>query len=301
MMTDAPSPDVCAVVVTYNRKELLRECLHALLAQTCRLRSIIVVNNVSTDGTLEMLAQEFAPASFPQISVTTLPQNVGGAGGFHEGVKSAAAAGAEWLWLMDDDTIAQPTALAELFAARARFPAGKQPDLLASKVEWTDGALHSMNVNWVNQRDPEATFHAAAAGTFPIRTATFVSLLFHRRFVQEFGLPIHDYFIWADDVEFSGRILRQNLGVAVPASVVIHKTARNHGSTDPGPRFYYHVRNGIWMLTRSSAFTSRERTKMWLGLISSIWVYLRRSSFKGESLRFIGRGLRDGLARKPSR
>lgn len=290
---------VCAVVVTFNRKDLLRECLQALLKQTLPVGRILVVNNVSTDGTLEMLAAEFPPLRYPQIEVSTLSANSGGAGGFHEGVKQAAAIGADWIWLMDDDTIAQPTALEQLFAARSRFPAGKQPDLLASKVEWTDGSLHAMNVNWVNQRDPEATFHAAAAQTFPIRSATFVSLLFHRRFVEEFGLPIFDYFIWADDVEFSGRILRENLGVAVPASVVIHKTIRNHGSTDPGPRFYYHVRNGVWMLTRSDAFTARERTKMWVGLLTSWWVYLRRSSFKLDSVRVIARGLRDAVTRRP--
>jgi GT2 family glycosyltransferase len=246
-----------------------------------------------------MLAEEFPPDRFPQLRITTLAENSGGAGGFHEGVKLAAAAGFEWLWLMDDDTIAQPSALAELFAARDGFPAGAQPDILASKVEWTDGSLHAMNINWVNLRDPQATFRAAAARTFPIRTATFVSFLLHRRFVEAYGLPIRDYFIWADDVEYSGRILRDNFGVTVPASVVTHKTVRNHASADPGPRFYYHVRNGIWMLTRSNAFSARERIKMWFGLVTSWWVYLRRSSFKSDSIAVVGRGLRDAVLRKP--
>lgn len=76
---------VCAVVVTYNRKELLRECVRALLAQHHAVSLIWIFNNVSTDGTLEMLAHEFPAAEFPQVRVTTLEKNSGGAGGFHEG------------------------------------------------------------------------------------------------------------------------------------------------------------------------------------------------------------------------
>jgi GT2 family glycosyltransferase len=298
MTSDAPQ-QVCAVVVTYNRKDLLRECIQALLAQTHSVSLIWVFNNISTDGTLEMLTEEFPAERFPQVRVTTLPDNIGGAGGFHEGIKNAAQAGFEWLWLMDDDTIAEPNALAELFAARNRFEEGDQPDLLGSKVVWTDGTLHPMNMNWVDQRDLEKNFRAAAAQAVPIRSATFVSFLVNRRFVHEFGLPIRDYFIWADDVEYSGRILRENFGVAVPASVVVHKTPRKHASSDPSPRFYYHVRNGIWMLTRSKAFSSRERTKMWIGFAATTFRYVKRAGLNWQNLRPVILGARDGFFRRP--
>ena len=290
---------VCAVVVTYNRKELLRECVQALLAQHHAVSLIWIFNNVSTDGTLEMLAHEFPAREFPQVRVTTLEKNSGGAGGFHEGVKQATGAGFEWLWLMDDDTIAEPGALAEMFAARSRFPAGQRPDLLSSKVVWTDGSLHPMNISWFDQRDPEFRFLAASCGTFPLRTATFVSMLFHRRHVEKYGLPLADYFVWADDVEYSARILRENPGVAVPQSVVLHKTPRKHGSLDPGERFYYHVRNGMWMLRRSAAFSGREKTKLWGGFCLSLAKHLKACRYSGESFARIFRGLRDGVFKAP--
>ena len=70
--------------------------------------------------------------------------------------------------------------------------------------------------------------------------------------VREIGLPIADYFIWNDDFEYSTRALRGRRGIHVPASVVVHKT-KVLGSTDadPGPRFYYEVRNKLWMFRRS--------------------------------------------------
>jgi GT2 family glycosyltransferase len=89
---------VCAVVVTYNRRDLLRECLVSLQAQTHVPDTILVVNNASTDGTAQMLSAEFA-----QLEVLTLAENVGGAGGFHAGMKWAYEQGYDWLWLMDDD------------------------------------------------------------------------------------------------------------------------------------------------------------------------------------------------------
>ncbi|GAA6756682.1 hypothetical protein Thermus77420_21580 [Thermus thalpophilus] len=100
---------VCAVIVTHNRKELLRECLRAVLAQTRPVDHILVVDNASTDGTADMLREEFS-----QVEVLRLPENQGGAGGFHEGMKRAYELGYEWMWLMDDDALPSRTALEEL-------------------------------------------------------------------------------------------------------------------------------------------------------------------------------------------
>ncbi len=74
------------------------------------------------------------------------------------------------------------------------------------------------------------------------------------------GLPEADYFLWNDDFEFTTRLLRGQAGLLCPASVVVHKTA-TFGSTDadPGPRFFYEVRNKIWMLRAGAALTPAER------------------------------------------
>ena len=100
---------VCAVVVTYNRKVLLRECLLSLEGQTRRPDAVLVVDNCSTDGTEAMLAEEFRHLWNLRLEV-----NSGGAGGFHEGMKWAYQRGFEWIWVMDDDVEAMPDALATL-------------------------------------------------------------------------------------------------------------------------------------------------------------------------------------------
>ncbi|MFX5615039.1 glycosyltransferase, partial [Acinetobacter baumannii] len=75
-----------------------RECLQSVLSQTRAPDHVLVVDNASTDGTGEMLKEEF-----PEVEVLRLPENQGGAGGFHEGIKRAYEAGYDWIWLMDDD------------------------------------------------------------------------------------------------------------------------------------------------------------------------------------------------------
>jgi GT2 family glycosyltransferase len=288
---------VCAVVVTYNRKLLLRECLLALLAQTRPLDRILVVDNVSTDGTLDLLAAEFPPTDYPAVEVFRLERNVGGAGGFHAGLQRAAGQGFDWIWLLDDDTIARPDTLAELFATRARFEPASAPDLLASKVVWTDGSIHPMNVPRIKRNDLESLCQGALGGALSLRSTSFVACLVHRRLVERYGLPIAEYFIWNDDVEYSARILRHEFGVLAPRSRVEHKTTLK--DADPGPRYYYGLRNSVWMLRCSRAWAPEEKLQMSAVVAKGLLNYLRRG-FSWARLEVVGRALRDGFLKSPT-
>lgn len=289
----------CAVVVTHNRKELLHVCLQALLQQTHAVGAIIVIDNASNDGTPKMLETHGYLAD-PKVRYVRMDRNAGGAGGFQTGIERAHAAGHDWIWVLDDDTILEPDALARLFSARAAFSLQDRPDLLASRVLWTDGTPHPMNAAIPKQANDPTTLLARRHGMTSIRASTFVSLLFHRRFVDLFGLPVADYFIWSDDIEYTARILRRNFGVLVRDSVAVHKTPAKHGPlTAPPDRFYYHVRNTCWMLLRSEAWSLREALPQYLGLALTIQATLRKSKAKAAALRAILRGLRDGLFARP--
>ncbi len=299
-MTEIAS--VCAIIVTCNRRELLREALQALLAQTVPVTRLLVLDNASTDGTVDMLAEEFPSPKFPQLELVRLTQNVGGAGGFHEGLRRAAEGTEEWFWLLDDDTIAQRETLEELLLAWERFPENRKPELLTSQARWIDGGVHPMNVPHWKHNDAASEYCAAECGCLSIRTATFVSLLMRRRCVTEFGLPFADYFIWRDDIEYTGRVLREKLGVLVPRSVVLHKTLTKYGPAQgSAERFYYFVRNGVWMHTRSSAWGTNERIKLWIVFFHGILDFLRCTSERAAGLRSIARGFRDGIFARPRR
>ena len=254
--TSAPgSPRVVAVVVTYNRRELLLESLAALHAQSRAPDAVIVVDNASSDGTAAAVRDRY-----PAMALAELARNTGGAGGFACGMALALADAADLVWLMDDDTVPEPGALHALLEARGRYPGGP-PAVIASRVVWTDGRAHPMNTPrpkpFASRAEREA---AAAAGCIPIRSASFVSILVDAALCRERGLPQADYFLWNDDFEFTTRLLRGTAGLLCPDSVVVHKT-KTFGSTDvdPGPRFFYEVRNKIWTLRARSPLAPAER------------------------------------------
>ena len=297
------SPDrprrVTAVLVAYNRRDLLSDALDALAAQTRPLDEVVVLDNSSDDDSAAV-----ATAHPVGARVISLDRNTGGAGGFAAGIAAAldvpADAAPEWVWLMDDDTIPTPDALAELLRAADSYDGPVA--LLGSKVVWHDGRDHPMNTP---RRRPRVTAElmdrADHAGAVPVRSSSFVSMLVNTRAVAHFGLPIADYFIWNDDFEYSCRLLRHGTGLYVPASVVEHRT-KTFGATDadPGPRFYYEVRNKIWMITRSSALTPFERV-LYTGASVRRWVRtFARSQNRGVLLRAAARGARDGAFRRPS-
>ncbi len=293
--TGGDQPRVIAVVVTYNRRDLLTESLSAVLAQSRAPDAVIVMDNASTDGTAEMVA-----ARFPSVRLAVARRNTGGAGGFAYGLALALAEAADLVWLMDDDTVPEPGALRAMLGARALHPGGP-PALIASRVEWTDGRPHPMNTPRIKPFvSKEERLAAAAAGCLPIRSASFVSILVDAGVCRARGLPQADYFLWNDDFEFTTRLLRGQAGLLCPASVVVHKTAA-FGSTDadPGERFFYEVRNKVWMLRDGSSLAPAERM-LYCGATLRRWARtFAKSSDRGTLRSCLLSGLAAGVRTSP--
>jgi GT2 family glycosyltransferase len=286
-----------AVVVTYNRRELLAEALTALASQVRVPDGIVVVDNASEDGTTAMVRERF-----PAVDLMELPRNVGGAGGFAAGMARALDGDAELLWLLDDDTVPEPGALAALLDARARGTREDgPPTLVASKVVWTDGRDHPMNTPRAKPRAASAEWESArVAGCVPVRSASFVSVLVDAGAVRERGLPVSDYFLWNDDFEFTTRLLRGRRGLLCDGSVVVHKTKGFGGTeTDPGDRFFYEVRNKIWLFTGSPGLAPGERV-LYAGSTLRRWFRtFAASSDRAVLCRALFRGVRDGVRTRP--
>jgi len=287
-------PRVIAVIVTYNRQQLLAEALGAVLAQTRAPDAVIVVDNASTDGTAAAVR-----GRFPGVRLVALDANYGGAGGFACGMDLALRDGADLIWVMDDDTVPEPGALAAALAARADYP-GPPPVLVASRVLWTDGREHPMNTPRPRPFARAAARAAAAGiGCVPVRSASFVSLLVDAAECRARGLPVADFFLWNDDFEFTTRMLRGRVGLLCPASVVVHKT-RTFGGTDadPGERFYYEVRNKIWTL-RGRSLAPLERVVYGAATVRRWGRTYARSADRGTLRGCLARGLAAGLRSGP--
>lgn len=219
---------IAAVVVTYNRIDLLKECINALEEQKVEC-DILIVNNNSDDGTREWIKEYMR--DHKNVFCHSLKKNTGGAGGFNHGMKWAVQAGYDYVWIMDDDCIVKEDSLEKLLEADKLLGGPENYGFLSSVVLWTDGKECIMNRQKIVKsfyRHVELMKH----GIVQIQQATFVSLLFPKETILKFGLPIKEYFIWGDDIEYTRRIALRGKteSYLVGQSEVVHKMKENSGS-----------------------------------------------------------------------
>ncbi|MEX0636164.1 MAG: glycosyltransferase family 2 protein, partial [Ferruginibacter sp.] len=243
---------IAAVIVTHNRFALLQEAIQAVLDQDFPTNNIVVVNNGSTDGSTEWLKQQQGLHCIHQA-------NLGCSAGFSAGIKKAYQLGAEWIWVMDDDSIASPTALRQLIDA-VHTIGDDRTGFICSRVEWTDGSPHLMNIPHINIFDKLGNpFNKyEKEGALLVNSCSFVSLLVNVKSVAVCGLPYRDFFIWGDDMEFTKRIIQAGfLGFYAPGSIVVHKTATNYSAdifNDDDKsiwKYKYGIRNNLFVIRKN--------------------------------------------------
>jgi len=201
-----------AVVVAFNRKELLAECLDGLMQQSLPLEAIYIVDNASTDGT-DIYLQEKGYLDEPQVRYIRLPVNSGGAGGFFHGVRLAFEAGYDWIWLMDDDTVPEPDALRlmEPLKAYSEVVAIANQKLDVRGGETLDGLRMLPKQRIASSAYPRVKF------------SSFVGLLISSAAVRQIGFPRPEFFIHNDDLEYCLRLRQIGAIALAEGSRVVHK------------------------------------------------------------------------------
>jgi hypothetical protein len=268
-----------------------------------------------------------------QPEVTVLDHNVGGAGGFCAGIARALADAAltlpywqrrfcatapiapddnnsqqanHYVWLMDDDTIPTPTALGAAACRRWRGPRAQWR--LACRPGF-EGAVDRRPRASDEQAAPAhlariGRCESAAIGRGIPGPFAVVRLLPHQRAHDRIRprLPRAAYFLWNDDYEYTTKLLRHATGYYVPESLVVHKT-KVFGSSDadPGERFFFEVRNKLWILRFSRGnFTAAEYAELLLKTLRRWVLTYWRSANRAVILDCFKRGLREGLGQRPA-
>lgn len=251
---DNNSYKTVAIIVTHNRLELLKECIEALKLSTEKC-DVIVVNNDSTDGTNEYLLS--LESSDIKYYVFNLNNNLGGAGGFNFGIRKAMKYDYKYFWLMDDDCIVDKNALYNLYKVRDEL--NENFGFLSSKVLWKDGSICKTNVQRKSIARKNKDFNSHIVN---VDFCSFVSCFVKKEDVYNVGLPIKEFVIWTDDLEWTRRFTYKKVynkakpGYLCNESIVWHKCKENFGvtivkdSSDRIDRYKYIYRNDVYCFKR---------------------------------------------------
>lgn len=294
---------IVAVIVTYNRHKLLEECISALLESDYHI-DLLIVNNNSSDGTKDYLESLHNVYKNTKFYIFNLKDNLGGAGGFNYGIHEAAKLDYDRIWIMDDDCIVHKDSLSELIKIDESL--NGDFGFLSSKVLWTDGSICKTNV----QRKKVARKITDFVSDYVnVDFASFVSLYVKKTDVIKVGLPIKEFVIWTDDLEWTRRFTYKKIyenarpGYLCNKSVVTHKCANNFGvsivydTKDRLERYKYIYRNDVFCFRR-------EGLRGYLFIIfRNIYhifkVLLLSKTGKMEKIKIIIDGFVDGLKFNP--
>ncbi|MFZ0545389.1 MAG: glycosyltransferase family 2 protein [Candidatus Promineifilaceae bacterium] len=238
-------PEASIIIPHWNGRQHLEICLTALRNQTFTNFEVILVDNASTDG-----SQAYIREQFPEVRLVELPENRGFTGACNAGY---AAAGGEYIILLNNDTEADPGWLAALIAAFERYPnAGS----LASKMLLFDRRDHFHTAGdyyrmdgrpgnrgvWqedCGQYNKEEQVFSACGGAAAYR----------RSVLEKTGFLDEDFFFSCEDVDLGWRIHLAGKEVwYIPTAVVYHKLKATGGSVTGS---YYDGRNFLYLLWKN--------------------------------------------------
>jgi GT2 family glycosyltransferase len=239
-----PGPAVFVIVLNWNRWDATRASVKSLSAVPYEPKRVVVVDNGSDDPPGRADALGAGADDFLQTGA-----NLGYAGGNNVGIRRAIAAGAEFVWIVNNDTVVDPSSIAELVAAAVSNP---DVGVLATNVRTPDGRLERYVAFTGTSRDApwdyfgelhtvecdgcDVGFHATVGVRGP-------SLLFRVAALTEVGLIDEDYFHYYEEVDLVERLRRKGWKSGLACRAAVSHASGTTLSYETGQSIYYLFRN----------------------------------------------------------
>lgn len=247
-------PTVYAVILNWHGAQATIECLEAFSQLEYANKHVIVVDNGSTDGSPQAIAE-----AWPEVEILQTGRNLGYGGGNNAGIRAALAAGADFVWIVNNDTVFSPDVLTELVLAAQRNPSA---GLITPKILYRNrpGLIEcaggSFNPWWakVTRFGAEEVDKGQHDQEKNVSFASGCSLLIRRQLLEAIDSFDERYFMYWEDVDYSVRAADAGWELLyAPRAVVFHTSG---GSSDePGGMsalfLHYNTRNYIWYLRRN--------------------------------------------------
>ncbi len=261
---DPDQPMVVVVVLNWNGRDDTLACLGSLRGITYGHLRVIVVDNGSTDGSAEAIR-----SLYPEVVVVETGQNLGFAGGNNVGMQEALKLGADFVLLLNNDTVVPPNLVDAFAAAARRFP---DAGVLAAKIYYLSDRdrIWYAGARW---RRGAATFEHLHQGTVddggPPGVATDTEYpcgcgMFVRSSVlRDVGLLEEDYFLLFEDADWGYRCRKVGYRcLVIPEAIIWHKVSASLGGFRGSLYQYFYTRNRLLWARRHLPFL--ERAVVWV-------------------------------------
>lgn len=232
---------VGVILVNWKSANETITCIDSLMESEYSVWRIYVVDNASIDGSGEAIM-----AAHPQVRVIPTSRNLGYAGGFNIGRACALEDDVDYIWLLNNDTIVDPSALGILLEADAKFgPAIVSPTItyldrperiwfIGGRLDWRMKSYHI---------DPSSV-DLQITNTFDVEWATGCAVLCSADIAQRAGAMDERYFLYLEDVDWSLRAKRLGISIyCVPKARVLHRVSASVKKLDQAHVDYYSWRN----------------------------------------------------------
>jgi len=234
-------PLVSVIILNWNGKKFLKECLDSLSLQSFRDFETILLDNGSTDG-----STEYVLSSFPWVRLVPLPENIGFAEGNNRALKECSG---ELIVTLNNDTKVEPSFLAELVGAAEVDP---RIGMVAAKMLnfYETGRIDSVGIR-VADTGMASNIGVGEADRGQLDRTTEVfgacagAALYGRRMLAEVGFFDPSFFAYYEDTDLAwrGRLAGWRC-VTAPRAVVYHVHSATSGRMSPFT--VYHVQRNKW-------------------------------------------------------
>jgi GT2 family glycosyltransferase len=285
---------VIAVTVNWNRPTDTIECLRSLTCQTYLNIKVIVVDNGSTDGSVEIIAREF-----PQVEMIAYPHNLGFAGGYNLGMRRALDLHADFVFIINNDAVIEPDGVSQLMLHVEENSGILAPLIFyyahPDRIWSSGGKVHpwilEKHDRWMDKKDP---------GDWPeVLEQSFVNgcvMLFPTKALRRVGLFDESFHLYYEDSDLCRRVQMAGYSIlVVPKAKAWHKVALSSGGRESPQERYWMARSSIRFFRKHTRGMQMVAVLIWRSG-SAIRTSLKLI-FKGNlaSLLFYWRGLVDGL------
>jgi len=241
-------PKVVISIVNWNGAEDTRRCLQSIQRLDYPAFETVVVDNGSPDGSVRALREEF-----PEVAVIENGRNLGFTGGQNRGIQFALERGADFVWLLNNDTWVDPAALRRLVEVAQDDP---RVGLVSSEIRFRDArdtvqfAGASIDLRTLKIRYPEVSAgdidSKYQVGEYVCLWGT--SLLMRCDLIRSIGLLNDEYFAYWEDTEYSVRSLQAGFrNVMCGRSIVYHAHAAVAEDGQRPPHFYFYIVRNKWL------------------------------------------------------